>query len=334
MRLRLGVAGTGASVTLERFADFWFLRLADSRLRQSTAKDYRWRFDKYIRGRQEAKLPLWEYRTGDVQNIMDGVALDHPNLAKASLQRIKALLSGIFRHSVTAGFREGNPVRDVFLAGRMTSAADESKRPPGVYELNTVRLVLKQPLPDDLRAAVAIAVFAGLRLAELQGLTWDDYDGDSLTVRRTRWQGYENAPKSKASAAAVPVVPELRAVLDEYQQQWAKLPPLKPIINEDAVAREDRSLFHSPLVAYGRYHLPIAFGAVKSEWRGWHAFRRGLASTLFETGAEDLVVQRILRHARVIVTPESYIKRFDIRVTEAMGKIGVPKPEVGARRGS
>jgi hypothetical protein len=29
-----------------------------------------------------------------------------------------------------------------------------------------------------------------------------------------------------------------------------------------------------------------------------------------------------LRHARVIVTRESYIKRFDIRVTEAMGKIG------------
>jgi hypothetical protein len=40
--------------------------------------------------------------------------------------------------------------------------------------------------------------------------------------------------------------PELRAVLDQYQQQWAKLPPPKPIINvdavnENAVAREDTS---------------------------------------------------------------------------------------------
>jgi integrase len=320
VRLRLESPGTGSRVTLERFAEFWFLRVADGRLRQSTAKDDRWRrFNKYIirtpRGEVAAEgIP-------DARRSEDGIASNHPKLAKASLQRIKALLSGIFRHAVVAGFR-GNPVRDVFLPGRMTSGTDESKRPPGVYELNTVWLVLKQLPPDDLRAAVAVAAFAGLRLAELQGLTWDDYDGDSLTVRRTRWQGYENAPKSKASAAAVPVVPELRAVLDEYQQQWAKLPPLKPIINEDAVAREDRSLFHSPLVAYGRYHLPAAFGAVKSEWRGWRAFRRGLASTLFETGAEDLVVQRILRHARVIVTRESYIKRIDIRVTEAMGKIG------------
>jgi hypothetical protein len=70
----------------------------------------------------------------------------------------------------------------------------------------------------------------------------------------------------------------------------------------------------------GRYHLPTAFGAVKSESRGRHAFGRGLASTLFETGAEDLVVQRILRPARVLVTREDHIKRFDIRVTEAMGQ--------------
>jgi site-specific recombinase XerD len=130
-------------VTLERFAEHWFLRVADTRLRQSTARDYRWRFNKYIKGRKEAKLPLWEYRTRDVQKIMDGVGSDHPKLAKASLQRTKALLSGIFRHSIRAGFREGNPVRDVFLPRRMTSGTDVSKRPPGVYEFNTVRLVPK-----------------------------------------------------------------------------------------------------------------------------------------------------------------------------------------------
>jgi hypothetical protein len=37
--------------------------------------------------------------------------------------------------------------------------------------------------------------------------------------------------------------------------------------------------------------------------------------------SRGLVVQRILRHARLIVTSESYLKQFDIRVTEAMGNI-------------
>jgi hypothetical protein len=72
---------------------------------------------------------------------------------------------------------------------------------------------------------------------------------------------------------------------NQYQQQRAKLPPLEPNHPRGRRAREDTSLFRAPLVAYGRYRLPTAFGAVKSEWHGWHAFRRGLASTLFEAGA-------------------------------------------------
>ena len=324
IRLQLGIAGTGARVTMEMFAEHWYLPLVEGRLRPSTAADYRWRFGKYIQGRKEARLPLCKYRTRDVQNLLNGIAIDHPNLGKASLQRIKALLSAIFRHAVVAGFGEGNPVREVLLPGKSRDFEVQSKRQPGVYALSTVREVIKRDLPSDLKAAVAIAAFAGLRLAELQGLTWEDYDGESLIVRRTRWKGYENAPKSRASAAAVPVIPELRAALDRYKREWDKLPPkyLRAESEEEVgLKRPDTSLFRSELVAYGRYHLPEAFGAVKSEWRGWHAFRRGLASTLFQLGAEDLVVQRILRHARVIVTRESYIKQFDSRVTEAMKRL-------------
>lgn len=324
IRLRLGVAGTGARVTLERFAEHWYLRVVDSRLRPSTAADYHWRFEKYIKERKEAKLPLWEYRTRDVQNLLNGIAHDHPNLSKASLQRIKALLSGIFRHSVNAGFREGNPVRDVLLPGREPVA--DSRKQPGVYDLTTVRAVLKKKLPAELKVAVAIAAYAGLRLAELKGLRWEDYDGESLTVRTTSWQGFENAPKSKASGAAVPVVPALAAVLNAYKKTYV---PRTKIVEGAAdgetingVEVADTAMFRSELKALGRYHLPDAFTAVKSQWRGWHAFRRGLASTLFQLGAEDIVVQRILRHARVIVTRESYIKQFDVRVTEAMKRFG------------
>ena len=49
-----------------------------------------------------------------------------------------------------------------------------------------------------------------------------------------------------------------------------------------------------------------------------HAFRRGLASELFERGAEDLDVSHFLRRSKVIVTRDSYVKRFDSRVLAAM----------------
>ena len=62
------------------------------------------------------------------------------------------------------------------------------------------------------------------------------------------------------------------------------------------------ALFPADLKALGRYHLPVAFKASGSEFRGWHGLRRMLASTLFSEGTSDLVVQRVLRHSRVIVT--------------------------------
>jgi integrase len=56
-------------------------------------------------------------------------------------------------------------------------------------------------------------------------------------------------------------------------------------------------------------------------WYGWHAFRRGLSSNLYEIGAQDKVVQRILRHSKPHVTRERYIKVFDRTVLDAVEKV-------------
>ena len=40
-----------------------------------------------------------------------------------------------------------------------------------------------------------------------------------------------------------------------------------------------------------------AVEAVGLPWYRWHGFRRGIAYNLYELGANDKIVQRILRHA-------------------------------------
>ena len=52
-------------------------------------------------------------------------------------------------------------------------------------------------------------------------------------------------------------------------------------------------------------------------------FRRGLASNLYATGAQDILVQRILRHAKAHVTRDCYIKVFDSTVAAAMERLQV-----------
>ena len=44
--------------------------------------------------------------------------------------------------------------------------------------------------------------------------------------------------------------------------------------------------------------------AIGLPWYGWHGFRRGIASNLHALGADDKVVQRVLRHAKPHVTRE------------------------------
>jgi hypothetical protein len=63
----------------------------------------------------------------------------------------------------------------------------------------------------------------------------------------------------------------------------------------------------------------------------WDRFRRGVASNLYALGADDKVVQRILRHAKPHVTKERYIKVFDPAVLEAMRRMQATLEEL--RRG-
>ncbi len=65
--------------------------------------------------------------------------------------------------------------------------------------------------------------------------------------------------------------------------------------------------------------------SLKIDWYGWHGFRRGIASSiasnLYELGADEKIVQRVLRHAKSHVTKDRYIKAFDPAVIAAMKKL-------------
>jgi integrase len=57
------------------------------------------------------------------------------------------------------------------------------------------------------------------------------------------------------------------------------------------------------------------------KWKGWHPYRRGLATNLRELGIPDKVIQAILRHEDVKTTQRSYIKTVPSMVTEAMKRL-------------
>jgi integrase len=133
--------------------------------------------------------------------------------------------------------------------------------------------------------------YAGFTVSELRGLKWSDYDfpGGLLYVRRGVWKSTVGETKTATRRKPVPVIARLRSLLDAYA---ASVLPRRP----------DQWIFTSSV------ETPIDLGNLVNRvirptltkpgltWRGYHALRRGLATTLYSLNVPELVVQRILRH--------------------------------------
>jgi integrase len=230
------------------------------------------------------------------------------DLTKTTLQHIKAVLSGIFTFAKNEGAFDGsNPVQGAMIPGI-------AREPEETYAYNLVQVLrILEVLPLLPKALVATAAFAGLREGELRGLEWPDYTGEQLAVNRSIWKGVVNQPKTRASRQPVPVIPKLAKIMDEYRASMHK-PTTGVMFHDGSGERSDTDKLAQRVIR-------PAVEAIGLPWYGWHGFRRGVASNLYELGANEKIVQRILRHAKPHVTKERYIKAFDPAVLEAMQRL-------------
>jgi len=293
-------------ITLTAFVEGAYLPWTKEERRASTSKGHHEIWINHIR-EHVGELRLREFRTVDASRMLRAIAKAN-NLTTTTLQHIKSVLSTIFTYAKNEGAFDGaNPV-DGVLIPRHAKEPGETH----AYDLGQVLQILDR-LPLLEKSLVATAALAGLRQGELRGLEWTDYMGTELVIKRSIWMSVVNLPKTRASRDSVPVIPALAEILDEYR---------KSVGNPEVGV-----VFHSgdglPISVdrVGRRVVRRELEAIRLPWYGWHAFRRGLASNLYEIGAQDKVVQRILRHSKPHVTRERYIKVFDHTVLEAVEKV-------------
>jgi integrase len=70
-----------------------------------------------------------------------------------------------------------------------------------------------------------------------------------------------------------------------------------------------------------RRDMKEIFEKNKIQWRGWHAFRRGLGTNLNALGADVKIIQGILRHSDVSTTMAFYVKPIAKQSHAAMKKL-------------
>jgi integrase len=103
---------------------------------------------------------------------------------------VKGFMSGAFRYAVRTGVVHFNPMRETMLP--KSGKPMESRR---AYTLAEIQAMLKV-LDEPERTIVLVAALTGLRMSEIRGLRWEDYDGETIHVRRSVWKKFVGETKT------------------------------------------------------------------------------------------------------------------------------------------
>jgi integrase len=261
-------------------------------LAKSTLRSYKDLFK--ILKPQLPNIELRQVRTPHIDKLLRDVAeaddaSDTGRRAHTQYVNMKnSFLNSAFKYAVRYGLIDLNPVRE--------AAIPEGKEADTyAYTLEEVRAMIKALDKAGVKnthtasAAVVVAMFTGLRMSELKGLRWVDYDAKAgvLYVERAVVEGEVKDTKTKASKAPVAVVKIVAERLAEH---------LKNNTGDGYIFHGDTN---EPLRFENLARRDIRPVLEKNgiEWHGWHAFRRGLATQLQGVGCPDSVADVITRHA-------------------------------------
>jgi integrase len=323
-----GVLNPQSTMLVADFVENVFLpQYAEKQLRASTLKGYRDIWNDHVKNRL-GKLTLRQFRTVHGEQMLAAIARD-TSLGRNSLKRIKSFLSGAFKQAKRLGILDNiNPIVDVSIP--------RAKEPKETYAYNLVEVTrMLAALDEPARTVVLTAAFTGLRKGEIRGLCWEDFNGKELCVNRSMWNSIANPPKTRRSAAPVPVVGELADAIEDHRKRMGKL-AVGPIfqagnrkpLNLDNLARRVIIPAIEKCVKCRQSesdHKPEGhmFELDKTlQWQGWHAFRRGLATNLHTLGVDDKTIQAILRHSNIGLTMNVYVKSVAASGINAMDLLG------------
>jgi len=290
---------TATTQTVSNFIEHTYFPYAEQKsgLAPSTIFGYKHIFSKHLKDRL-ATTRLCDFRTATGQQLLDRIA-EESGLPHPSLKHIKWFLVAILNYAkqVDALQCDGNPME--YTEVPEGAATEQTK----AYSLKEISSMIAALANDPVASAViATAAFTGLRRSELRGLRWSDFHDGQFFITHTVWNtSARDKTKTADATAPVPVLKSLAKILEAHRGD----------ANEAgyvfAGPKSGRPLNLANLAR--RVIVPKLNEAGVHYWSGWHGFRRGLATNLFELGEDEATIQAILRHADVKTTRRHYIKK-------------------------
>ncbi len=283
--------------TISDAAKLWLSRCELEKLERATLHSYR----SHVKHHIEPKigdLLLNELSAVHVRDFLDGMLRDSTRaMAKKCLTTLRSIISA----AQERGLVMHNVARDVKL--RRSERHDPDRVFPTKEE---IRAMLNNA-PERHKPLIMTALFTGMRMSELRGLSWDavDLQRSVITVRQRADRYCEMGnTKSKSGRREIPMGPQLAAVL----KAWKVACPTGEL---DLVFPNGSGNVETHSNIYNRMFKPlmISCGIVNGEGKprfSLHAMRHAAASLFIEQGWPPKKIQTMLGHSSITMTYDVY----------------------------
>ncbi|KAJ01509.1 tyrosine-type recombinase/integrase [Sulfitobacter mediterraneus] len=290
--------------TVSDACNSWLKTCERNALERSTMKAYRSHARIHIDPRI-GDLLLSELSRGDVREFMDCLMDD--GVSRALVKKVMVSLRSILSEAVEREWITHNVAIDVKLR-RKARTVDDEKIIPTKAE---IRLIIDNA-PKSHRAMFVTAIFTGMRISELRGLTWDCVDFGRRVIKvikRADEFGEMGPPKSRAGVREIPMAPKVVETLlawrDDASESDANLVFPNGAGRVQNYSNIYNRIFKPMLVANS---ITKASGEAKF---GIHALRHAAASLFIEQGWNPKKIQTLLGHASITMTMDTYGHLFE-----------------------
>lgn len=282
----------------------WLRTCERNELERSTLKAYRSHARIHI-DPKIGDLLLSDLTRSEVRDFMD--ELIDEGVSRALVKKIMVSLRAVLSEAVEREWATHNVAAEVKVK---RSSRRDAKR----IEIPTkdeIRLIIDNA-PDTHRAMFVTAIFTGLRISELRGLTWEAIDFERKVIRvfqRADEYCEIGLPKSRAGAREIPMAPTVVTVLRDWETRCPESDLGLAFPNSVGKVQNYANI-------YNRVFKPMLVenGIVDDDGCakfGIHALRHAAASLFIEQGWNPKKIQTLLGHASITMTMDVYGHLFE-----------------------
>jgi hypothetical protein len=149
--------------TLAQFVEAVWLPFVEAHRASSTHTVYKYYWNHLLKPLVGRNL-LRDFTTAQAEAALHEIGRLHPSMRKATLHKLRSMLSAIFKRGIGLGYRTGaNPCREITLPNGLPPEKTYA------YTLAEIRQLLGAIQHESTRVMIALAGYAGLSRSEIQG---------------------------------------------------------------------------------------------------------------------------------------------------------------------